>query len=215
MNFPIPLLIAGIAGAYFLNKNSKGTYFNTTSTNKKDYPSLILTTKFPGYEIKTNKFVISDKSQALDFVRQQGVNRINSLFIRANKNPDDIFSIDFYMRYPCSDLFGIKTNDWDTKDLYDTKLNSMTTYFNGPMLITNKFKTYFKNNAQIMTEFYLNYCAAIIATLGDLMINYPNVQSFLIGTSESLINEWNNFVKESGFNNKITVNDLNKVIESI
>lgn len=215
MNFPLPLLIAGIAGAYFLNKNSKGTYFSTSINNKKDYPSLILTTKFPGYEIKTNKFVISDKSQALDFVRQQGVNRINSLFIRANKNPDDIFSIDFYMRYPCSDLFGIKTNDWDTKDLYDVKLNSMVTYFNGPILITNKFKTYFKNNSQIMTEFYLNYCAMMIAKLSDLMINYPDTQFFIIGTSENLINKWNNFVKEAGFNNKITINDLNKVIESI
>ena len=112
MNFPI-LLIAGITGAYFFNKKSKGTYFGTSLNNKKDFPSLVLTTKFPGYEIKTNNFVVFDKSQALDFVRQQGANRINSLFIRANKNPDDIFSIDFYMRYPASDLLIF---NWRTKE---------------------------------------------------------------------------------------------------
>jgi hypothetical protein len=208
-NLPL-ILLGGLGAVFFLSKKKS----NSNSTVK-----LLLTTKFPGYEIKNDKFLISNKNKAIEYAQNTGMQRMKILIDNSKQNAvESNYEILKYqgvlgwLNYPLYDLFGLKTSDWDTKDLYKSKYTTHTDFI-GPKLIESKFSKLFANNSEVMTELYLNYIAA---AQSQYMSEVNNEYNFYKGNATKLITSWNDFLKKNNFNKyAITLEDLTELIKNL
>lgn len=206
-NLPL-ILLGGISAVFFLSKKSK----LNTSSNKSSDLKLIANTKFPGYIIKNNKFIILNKEQSFEYATNQGNKRMSMLLdhMKEQDNKSDTLIDQYTFRYyPLIDLFGLKSNNWDDSKIYPY-LDDM--HSEPSIMVKSKFSKYFKINYKIINNLYLNYVIGALTKLTTEGYSPAAIKT----KAESMILAWNDFLKSKYvyFPDKIiTKEDLGELLQ--
>lgn len=196
------LLLGGIGAAFFLNKKK-----SPLEIFPPESPFRITKTKFPGYEFKNNKLIVTDEIKALTYVNKVAVARVKdydrmSHLCHVNNGMCSEASQSDWIYYLGLDLFGfLRANRMlsegfviSHKELHESNI----------IKFNQKFKEYLTSDPVVFNYLVLNYMKYQIKSDYYPIVGYKGKSHQYYKFTPEILLEW--------YSNYLTKLELQKYI---
>lgn len=197
------LLLGGIGAAFFLNKKK-----STSDIFPSESPFKITKTKFPGYEFKNNKLIVTDEIKAITYVntvavaRVKDYDRISHMCNSKNKMCGQTVQSD-WIYYLGLDLFGflranrLLAEGYVNKSIHDSNV----------IKFDQKFKEYLESNSDTFNYLVLNYIKYQVLSNYYPDVSYNNnIIKYSKFTPEILLDWYSEYLTKLGLQKFIPSN---------